>query len=220
MAAFFCEVWEHILTPDFLNRVRQKYHFEEADWIELRTVANQMLPWIRREAFWDRKEYHIQELSRPGPCESSRPIYECVVMTLGPGIDALQESYSDSGLLLKSYMAEVLACEILQDGYQAYEQFLKKTTGLHVAGYHFPGSEAAFPLELLADLIKDYAPHIICNSAFCITPMKSVVFLAELTQERPSHESSICFTCTDKHCPYRIKNHVMRRDFSEEKRDL
>ena len=39
MAAFFCEVWEHILTPDFLNRVRQKYHFEEADWIELRTVA-------------------------------------------------------------------------------------------------------------------------------------------------------------------------------------
>lgn len=198
MAAFFCQVWGQILTPDFLNRVRQKYHFEEANFIELYTVAKQMLPWIRQEAFWDRKEYHIQE--------PSRPMYECVVMTLGPGIDALQESYSDSGLLLKSYMVEVLACEILQDGYQAYEQFLKKTTGLHVAGYHFPGSEAAFPLELSADLIKDYAPHILCNSAFCITPMKSVVFLAELTQERLPHDSRICFTCTDKHCPYRIKN--------------
>ena len=220
MAAFFREVLDDFLTPEFLEGVRKKYHFEQDGFMELHTAAKNMLPWMRREAFWDRKKYQMQEPLRPDACrKEANPIYECVVMTLGYGIDQLQESCNDRGGLLKSYMMEALASEILLKSYHAYEQFLRKKTGWHIARYHFPGYEEAFPLELLPDLLRAYAPRITCNSAFCMSPSKSVVFLSELTQEG-RHGGSICLGCTNNHCPYRVTDVTSGKRQAQEKQDL
>lgn len=206
MKAFFSQVLDEFLTPDFLEGARKKYHFAKAQFTELQAVAEKMIPRMRREAFWERKEYRKQEPIRSDSCGQPDKVYECVVMTLGHGIDDLQETYDDRGWLLQSYMTEVLASEVLLAGYQAYEQYLCTQTDWHVARYHFPGSEKAFPLELLPDLLREYEPRITCNHAFCMSPNKSVVFLSELAQGVQTCNGSICFGCTNRHCSYRTQS--------------
>lgn len=206
MAAFFRNLLHELVTPAFLEGVRKKYHFGETQIMELQAVAEEMAPWMRKEAFWERKEVLLRDQSWVDRSDKSAKSYERVVMTLGHGIDCLQETYSESGWLLQSYMTEVLAGEILYRGYDAYQQYIRSKTGWYVANYHFPGSEDAFPLELLADLLKGYAPRITCNSAFCMSPSKSVVFISELTEEDSMHGNSICAGCTNRCCIYRSES--------------
>lgn len=203
MTAFFHHVLDDFLTPAFLEEVRSKFHFSETHRMELRTVAKRMLPLMRKEAFWERKKYRM---SGQCPAAKSDCVSEIVVMSLGRGIDCLQETYEKRELLLSSYMVETLAGEILMRGYEAYRQYVENETGLYVAGYHFPGSEENFPLAMLPDLLKECSLQITCNDAFCMIPNKSVAFIAELTYHENVHCKSICFGCNNKDCPNRMRD--------------
>ncbi len=212
MGAFFKHVLDEFLSSAFLEEVSAKFHFGKAHQMELRSVAEEMLPLMYQEAFWERgayKKLYKKPLtvsdSRGGRKERFRikevdgcsgTEWECVVMSLGKGIDRLQESYSEKELIMQSYMTQALSGEVLMRGYKACARYLKKETGRYVAAYHFPGSEEGFPQEMLPDLLKTYAPGISCNSAFCMFPTKSVVFIAELTQDESKRCKSICAGCT------------------------
>lgn len=200
MPAFFSDVLDEIVTPVFLERVQRKFHFAETQMIELQTVAEQMTPLMRSEAAWERKAYPMPKRHRINEHDQ---IYESVVMTLGSGIDRLQERYCKRELFLSSYIVEVLSGEILMRGYDAYNQYVRKETGRHAAGYHFLGSEAAFPLDLLPELLRECSLQITCNSAFCMQPNKSVAFVAELTQDENMYCRSICQGCNHTHCSHR-----------------
>lgn len=189
MAAFFTDLLEYFPSPAFLKKVRVKFHYEEERTGELRAVAEEMLPLLRREAFWERK-----------PAKET----ERVVMSLGPALDALQEQYSGQGLLSKSYMLEVLAGELLMEGYGAYNRYIAGTTDWHVARYHFPGSEEAYPLEMLPALLAGLTEQVTCNEAFCILPKKSVVFVSELTWDEKVRCEGICLGCNNVRCGNRI----------------
>ena len=53
-----------------------------------------------------------------------------VGITLGKGIDALQEKYLQNGFLTESYMIEVLSSELLlKRAYRAYTEVLKELVG-------------------------------------------------------------------------------------------
>ncbi|MDE7312957.1 MAG: hypothetical protein K2N87_15270 [Eubacterium sp.] len=202
MAAFFREVLDRCFTPDFLYGVRKKFHFAETQMREMQEVAMCMAPRMHKEAFWERKADFIQGrhcMEKPGRK------YEIAAMSLGSGIDHLQERYSAEGLLLQSYILEVLAGEILMEGYPAYQQYIKKETGWRVAAYHFPGSEEALPLELLPELLQECAPQITCNAAFAMSPAQSVLFLAELAQDGRIECGSLCQGCRQSSCPNRIR---------------
>ena len=201
MPAFFSNILDEILTPVFLERVRKKFHFEKTHMVEIQTVAMRMIPLIQTEAFWERKEFLM-----PDRTNESNNIYESVFMSLGKGIDYLQERYEEGEFLLKSYILEVLANEILLRGYDAYNQYIKKETNWHVARYYFLGSEAAFPLDILPSLLKECSLQITCNSAFYMSPNKSVVFISELTQDEKRYCGSICFDCKNKNCPNKIED--------------
>lgn len=162
-----------------------------------------MLPVMREEAFWVRAAYSMG--NNPVQAESDDTAFEKVAMCLGKGVDLLQESYCNDGLLLESYIVEVLAGEILMCGYNAYNKYIAAHTARHVARYHFPGNEDSFPLEILPELLEDLTSKIICNSAFCMQPKKSVVFVSELTQDETVHCEGICAGCTNQSCPNRIK---------------
>lgn len=99
-------------------------------------------------------------------------IHEQVVMSLGNGVDRLQEKYSERGLLSQSYMIEVMASELLLQGYVAYNYYIKENTDWHVARYHFLGSEENYPLEMMPDLLRELTPLITCNSAFVCCPKR------------------------------------------------
>ena len=127
MAAFFTEVLDRLQTFDFLERVRNKYHFNDAQSDELKAVAEAMQPLLQKEAFWERKPYHVCSSWKEQKNPDKK--YEFAVMSLGNSLDRLQERYSQSGFLMQSYMTEVLACEILMQGYDAYSRYVLNKTG-------------------------------------------------------------------------------------------
>lgn len=215
MAAFFADLLDNFRSPAFLERVRVKFHYEKTRLEELRVVAEEMYPLLCREAFWERKQAEgqadeeiavrrIEEEASACRTSPSKTQYEQVVMSLGAGVDALQEHYSGQGHLSQSYMLEVLAGELLMQGYGAYNRYVAETTDRHVARYHFPGSEEAYPLEMLPDLLKGFQGQVTCNEAFCMIPKKSVVFVAELTQDEKVRCEGICVGCNSIHCANRV----------------
>lgn len=202
MEHFFPALLDEFISADFLEKVRKKFHFEKEQTAQIRGVAEEMLPDMREEAFWIRKASSVERQRLP---DASDTAYECAAMSLGRGIDLLQEGYSEKGLLLESYIVEVLAGELLMSGYDAYNRYIAEHTERHVARYHFPGSEDTFPLEMLPELLKDLTQKITCNAAFCMQPKKSVVFVAELTQDENVHCKGICIGCSNTSCPNRVE---------------
>ena len=203
MAAFFSEVLDAFLTPDFLEGVRRKFHYGDTKTAAFQAVAQEMLPLMREQAFWDSSAFSLESCQ---PEESADAVYERVIMSLGGGLDALQEHYSEEGKLSESYMLEVLASELLLKGYGAYNRYVRENRDRYVARYHFLGSEEAFPLELLPELLEGMAGRIVCNSAFCLIPKKSVVFVSELTQDTKVQCESICVGCHNLQCPNRTED--------------
>lgn len=216
---FFPVLLEEFVSPTFLEKVRIKFHFEEEQTAEIRKVAEDMLPVLRKDAFWVRAAYltKMRQIDLPethpreGRSENGQsaeclePMYEKVGMSLGKGIDLLQEGYSERGKLLQSYIVEALSGELLMRGDDAYNRYVAEHTAWHVARYHFPGSEDSFPLEMLPELLKDLTQEITCNATFCMLPKKSVVFVSELTQDETVHCEGICVGCGNTACPNREK---------------
>ena len=209
MKAFFVDVLDNFLSPVFLEGVRKKFHYGDTQVDEFQTVAEEMLPLMREEAFWEREDSFARNKHQTG---NGNVIYENVVMSLGRGLDCLQESYSDRGMLSQSYMLEVLASELLLQGYEAYNRYIKENTDWHVARYHFPGSEEDFPIEILPALLKGVAPQVTCNSAFCIFPQKSVAFISELTKDEKLQCGGICVGCNNICCPNRMADDSLAKN--------
>ncbi|MCM1385779.1 MAG: hypothetical protein NC231_00515 [Bacillus sp. (in: Bacteria)] len=203
MAAFSPDVLDEFLSPDFLAHVCEKFHYGETQIPELRAVAEEMLPLMQKEAFWEWKEIRLEQQEKDS---DETVIYENVVMSLGAGLDELQESYSGKGLLSQSYMLEVLASEILLKGYDAYNCYIKENTAWHVAKYHFPGSEEKFPLDMLPHMLREVTKEVTCNAAFCMLPKKSVAFVAELTQDEKVQCEAVCIGCQNTSCQNRIED--------------
>lgn len=201
MTAFFPDLSDRLSDSVFLEKVCRKFHYEKERLEELRAVAEEMLPGIRREAFWEKRSSAVMKERQ---VEAADRIYEDVIMSLGKSLDDLQESYQERGLLSESYMLEALAGELLLEGYGEYNQSVKREGDWHVARYHFPGSEEDFPLEMVPELLKEFECPVNCNTAFCIFPKKSVVFVAELTQDAQVWCESICEGCHNLHCPNRV----------------
>lgn len=205
MAAFFPDLLEDFCDSRFLLSVCNKFHYEKGQVSVLGEVAGEMLLLMRREAFWERKKAGSL-LSRSWTGGSRTLEYEAVVMSLGSGIDSLQEDYHKKGLFSESYMLEVLSGELLLKGYGAYNRYVKENSSQHVARYHFPGNEEDFPLEMLGELLQDFNCQITCNSAFCMIPKKSVLFIAEMTEDERVMCESICMGCRNMHCPNRTED--------------
>lgn len=169
MESFFPALLEEFISSDFIENIRKKFHFDEEQAEQMEAVAKEMLPLVQGEAFYVRQTYSMGNKAFTPKHEAT---FESVAMSLGNGVDLLQESYVEKGLLLESYMVEVLAGELLIRGYDAYNRYIAEHTTQHVARYHFPGSEENLPLEMLPALLRNLTQKITCNAAFCMRPKK------------------------------------------------
>ncbi len=119
-----------------------------------------------------------------------------VVMTLGAGIDILQERYQRTDRMLESYMVENISGELLMEGYRQFGEWIASKTQWKVKAFHFPGGEKAFPLELLPELLKTTGQQKgTCNRECCMQPKKRGAFLAELSAgscEKAGESGSAC----------------------------
>ena len=55
MAAFFSDLLDDFLGIDFLKKVHKKFHYTPEQMETLLAVAQEMLPRMRAEAFWERR---------------------------------------------------------------------------------------------------------------------------------------------------------------------
>lgn len=203
MEGFFTDVLDRLTNSNFLEAVQSKYHYQKEQLDELKSVAEQLLPLMRREACWNQGEFSTDVPGHWQVCAEG-PFRE-VVLTLGESVDLLQEEFLQEGLFSECYMVEALASEMLLQGYAAYNRNVVEHSEFHVARYYFPGSCDEFPLELLKGVLDRLKMPVRCNEAFCMIPKKSVAFVAELTRDEVRRCQGICVGCNSSNCPNRIE---------------
>ncbi len=213
MEAFFVELIDDFTSPFFLEDVGRKYHYPKDQLTDLARVAGELLPSLRQGAQWEHRIFHGEDaygFSRkippvPGHEKEQAQAYSEVLMTLGEGPDQLQERYLAQEQLSECYMIESLTSELLLRGYAAYNRYLAENTDYQVAGYHFPGSGDAFPLDYLPRILADLSLPVRCNQAMYLIPKKSAAFVAELTRDKSSPCRGICGNCPRRDCSARME---------------
>lgn len=211
----FFEVLTGCMTEEiFLREICRKYHYEEPQLPLLAAVAvsmqERLLADVRTgKAGWCCAQekagpYGKGRSVRPYRGEDSKQLTG-VCITLGPGIDALQEDYLESGLLSEAYMTEIIASELLLKAYPQWNEWLAAQGSCHVKRYYFPGSEPGYPIELLPELLEELEAPVACTEAYCLLPKKSVAFYAELTEEQGTVCEGICAGCGSSNCPNRME---------------
>ena len=163
----------------------EKYHYDPEEYPNLKSLAGEMILCLETEAGWQDRE--IKE-TFPRRDQS----FLAVGITLGKGIDALQEKYLQNGFLTESYMIEVLSSELLLESYRAYTEWVAVHRNLHVARLHFLGGEISETSESQIGSLLRLAK-------------KSVVFYAELTKDPFTKCAGICLGCGRRDCPNRME---------------
>lgn len=236
LAVFFRDVdrfrvmIEKCADAEFLQNICLKYHYAQEEIPILQKAAERMRSSMLEEAAF---EYHIlpekgvclpdseskkkmgQELQEKAEQEKAQEKIAEAVITLGSGVDILQEEYTKQGLLSESYMVEVLGSEVLLQSYGAYNQWVADHTDFHVARYFFLGSEEAgdtfCSLHKLPEILGHMGLTVTCNESYCMLPRKSVAFYALLTKDSEVQCQGICVGCGSRDCPNRISRAVLRR---------
>lgn len=193
----FCELIENMTEVSFLERVADRYHYRQEDLPELLVVAEKMQECIFGEASFEMGELQAAE-------EDDRP-RQAVVMTLGEGVDRLQDAYTEKEKLTESFMIEALGNELLLCAYGVWNQWVEAGTEYHVASYLFPGSGKDYPLQELPELLTEVSDVVTCNESFLMLPKKSVAFYALLTKEPGVRCEGICQSCGRKDCRNRAR---------------
>lgn len=206
MQILFPEITELCRDEKFLHSVMKKYHYTEEEYPVMERLAEEMYACLKKDAGWQDK------MCTEAFPEGEQP-FLAVGITLGKGIDELQEKYLKAELLTESYMIEVLSSELLLKSYQAYTDLVAEYRDYHVARLWFLGADdipsgvekTEFELEYLPEILKKLDLPVTCNEAYCMIPKKSVVFYAELTRDVLVKCAGICLGCGRRDCPHRME---------------
>ena len=169
MDDLFQKIAKECRKTGFLETVLEKAHYEPEDRELLWSVLEQVLQCMEGEACWSARAIGAKELGAgKASCDEKEVGAEntdwsvmanadgntdlsvktvgtgdagvrAVVMTLGAGVDQLQEEMLAAGKLTEAYMVEVLGSEILLLAYSALNTWVKEHTDFVVKRYYFLG---------------------------------------------------------------------------------
>ncbi|MDD6327014.1 MAG: hypothetical protein Q4D54_07975 [Eubacteriales bacterium] len=189
---------------NWIYRIIEKYHFESTDYGLLGKIYEQVQAVLEPSATY-RLNHRMTGLAMIDNAQVA-----IVAMTLGSGIDGLKERYLSKEQLTEAYMVDCLANEILLDLYQEFNQSYAKFHRRYVKRYVFVGDEIS-PTEIpiiLNDIRGNKDTEEICSNEYgVLTPSKSVVFYAILTENPNQVCEGICVNCSNTSCDnYRISD--------------
>jgi hypothetical protein len=168
------------------SRMLQKYHFQDSDQPLLQDNYALLLPHIHAKGYF--------ALDVP-VASITYDSYALGLVTLGNGIDELQQEYTKQQNLTESYMLDCLGLELLSKSYQEVVKEVQRMTDKWVTSIDFLGD--TYPLSLLPKFFEILHPEDISyNRDFMLTPLKSVSFLLPLSDTKTEHD--VCNLCT--HC--------------------
>lgn len=164
----------------------KKYHFDENTRERLNGMYQAVLPLLEVQAAVIPEKDTNQAL--------------CGV-TLGKGVDELQELYSSRGAVMEAYMIECLAMELLGSAYCQLAEEFWKSEQKWLDEFRFFGD--ALPFEEMPMAVKRLQMGISCNEVLALRPTKSVVFQATLKKTKGNGHGMICKFCRNVSCPIR-----------------
>ncbi len=200
------QTFQIALTPKELNEMAGRYHFDGEALPQIEALYRTVLPLLRTEA--------VYRLLQNGKLASLHmpftDVCACAV-TLGAGIDRLQELYSEVGAVWENYILECIGNTLLEKAYEKLSALIWQETGLYLNEYRFPGSEMPIETvkEILQELSEGKASSIVYNEVYTLQPKKSVVFLGILGERK--RECSVCNGCGRMECECR-KRSVHKKD--------
>lgn len=163
-------------------------HFQEGDLLECLKIEKKLMLSDLRVKAWYRPEQENRIL---------------VVMTLGKVFDDLVEEYEKQEELLLAYAAECLAMEVLKKAYDMFSAKLYEKEGKYAGEFLFLDDEA---MKNMPEILKEMKiEEVCCNEAFALIPQKTVVFLAEVSDEQNAGCIRLCENCSQKNCPNRMQ---------------
>lgn len=206
---------------DFIDTVISKYHFDEDNKKELIKVYEQMQICMSPYAI-----YKInQRVTGVSAIDDSQTAL--VAMTLGDGIDKLQDRFERSGKLDNAYMLECLSNELLLNMYKEFNNSYKRFHRRFVAKYHFIGND--IELERIPSLLEDlygkkedadkavFDDSILANEFGVLKPTKSVIFYALLSENPETVCEGICVGCGNPNCENRMREQLNNTNKKVEK---
>lgn len=205
-----------LLTSEFLENVKNRYHYEEKDMPLLRSVAADMAGCMRRQesvylVYEDERGAQGNSVMRGDERDDGEEQHKTatVIMTLGVGVDLLQERYQGTGRMLESYMVESIGGELLMQGYKVLSGWVQEHSRYYVTAQHFFGEDVRYPLaQMPGALARAGQTRVSCNDVFCLKPKKSVVYEIELSENQDRKGGCIepCAVCSRREvCSVRSK---------------
>lgn len=217
-----------------IDKIIDKYHFTDGDRETLIMIYGQLKKYIEPYA-----SYRINQRITGVPDIDDGPS-AMVSMTLGAGVDRLQERYIRDDRLEEAYMLDCICAELLLLLYGEFNRSYARFHRRYVKRYVFIGDEiplTAIPgiltdirgkktsakkndnavsenTEEISDTISDSAAEcerlmehdeITCNEYGVLTPSKSVVFYAVLSENPNQMCEGICDGCCNAECENRLK---------------
>ena len=233
----------------FIKEIINKYHFEPEAEDDIISVYEKMQSCMKPYAVYrmNQRDTGIKDIdSRQSAI---------VAMTLGKGIDSLEEQLTDAGKLDEAYILECIAAELLLTMYGDFNKEYAKFHRRYVERYVFIGEE--IPATEVPKLLKEvkgvkeaantcnvekeneqskedldeetendktendktendktenerteieYEDDITANEYGVLTPSKSVIFYAILTENPKQICEGICSSCKNVNCENMIKD--------------
>lgn len=185
------------LTDEELDTVKTKYKFNIDDY----KVVDEA--YIKVQEYLDTVMYY--QLYSSEECQFANIPYDFFVIgiiTLGEGVDELQDIYDENEEILHQYAVDCISMELLKKAYSYFDKTIFMKFNKHVGSYDFLGDK--FSIKMTSDVLRILKPEKIkCNDAFMLTPKKTATFIAKLYDEIPDNKCSICKNCTNLKCPNR-----------------
>lgn len=172
------------LTKQEIRTLAERFHFGESDLPEMEALCAVLYPLL-----------HVQVC-----CLLKERQAVCLV-TLGEGIDKIQEECMQEGELLRAYMLDCLGNVILEKVYEEVEDILCRETGKYAGQYQFPEGEQI--LEWGKDLVNENESIVRFLKMGMMKPKKSVLYAVSLGEREEKRKNSICESCSKKDCRYR-----------------
>lgn len=182
------------LSQENFETILQKNHLEKEDYMEeLVDIYSEMRKRLEVEIFCERIEFTGY-----------------AILTLGADIDHLQQEYMQKEELMKAYLLDAIAQELLEKAYEKVKAYFVKEKKFYIKQFLFPGAQ--IPMEEMQKIFQICKPKKISyNDVYMLQPLKSVAFLIELVLEQPDFEYNMCEQCLHKVCAYAEK-----KDFTKE----
>lgn len=229
----------------FIKEIMNKYHFEPEAENDIISVYEKMQSCMKPYAVYrmNQRDTGIKDIDSKQSA--------IVAMTLGKGIDSLEEQLTDAGKLDEAYILECIAAELLLTMYGDFNKEYAKFHRRYVERYVFIGEE--IPVTEVPKLLKEVKglkdaantctyiekengkstevldeetendktendntenektgieceDDITANEYGVLTPSKSVVFYAILTENPKQVCEGICSSCKNVNCENMIKD--------------